>query len=114
MPSILSIGGGWLSFLFKATLNQSQTTMSDITENDARKNYCPMLGHELTFSYCRSPGDTVPCRKIIQCWWEMFDVEAYMAEHFNQETIKTINQPAKDKMATLYDLIQQAKNRQKS
>ena len=33
-----------------------------------------MLGHDLTFAYCRAPAKQLPCRKILDCWFETFDV----------------------------------------
>jgi hypothetical protein len=87
--------------------------MQSLSDHDHQKRYCPMLGHDLTFAYCRAPGNAVPCRKIIDCWWEVFDVESFVKEHFGDTILQTISQPAADKMVTLFDLIQQAKQAQK-
>ena len=54
-----------------------------ITEHDAKKRRCPMLGHEVAFSYCREPGSETPCRKIFDCWWETFDVSAFINDHYD-------------------------------
>jgi len=71
-----------------------------------------MLGHDLTFAYCRAPGRDLPCRKILDCWWETFDVRAFLAEHFSDEQIAEILAPRQDKVLSLIDLIRQAQDRQ--
>ena len=70
-----------------------------------------MLGHELHFSYCRSPGSDLPCRKIFDCWFRIFDVEGFIRGHFSQDDIEKINAPRRDKSLTLLELIEKARNR---
>jgi hypothetical protein len=82
-----------------------------IADNDERKRRCPMLGHEVAFSYCRAPGSSVPCRKIYDCWWETFDVADFVRNHYDEETIGKITAPPPPKTTTLLDLIEQAKRR---
>jgi hypothetical protein len=82
-----------------------------ITEHDAKKRRCPLLGHEVAFSYCRTPGSDTPCRKIYDCWWETFDVAAFMKEHYDEATISRVTAPPPPKTATLMDLIEQARRR---
>ena len=71
-----------------------------------------MLGHEVPFSYCRSPAAELPCRKIFDCWWETFDVEGFIREHFSPEQIRKILAPSKPKTATIVDLIEKARKAQ--
>ena len=86
--------------------------MSDkITGNDHRSRRCPMLGHNINFSYCRAPGSDIPCRKIFDCWWETFDVETFMRENFTEQQIQKIVAPPKDKALTLIELIQNTKTK---
>ena len=33
-----------------------------IEQYDRKDGYCPMLGHRVTFAYCRAPGSDLPCR----------------------------------------------------
>ena len=82
-----------------------------IDQHDQQKRYCPMLGHELHFSYCRSPGSDLPCRKIFDCWFRIFDVEGFIRGHFSQDDIEKINAPRRDKSLTLLELIEKARNR---
>jgi len=45
---------------------------------DQRQRRCPRLGGPVTFLYCRTCGDeTMPCFKVLDCWWELFDVVAF-------------------------------------
>lgn len=83
----------------------------DITANDQRKRRCPMLGHELTFAYCRAPGRQLPCSKIFDCWWEAFDVQAFIREHYTEQQIAEIMAPRPEKVSSLLDLIRQARER---
>jgi len=68
-----------------------------------------MLGHDVPFSYCREPGRDLPCRKVFDCWWETFDVEGFVREHFSEAEIGRILAPPADKMATLAELIERAR-----
>lgn len=74
-----------------------------------------MLGHELTFGYCRWPGRELPCSRIFDCWHETFAVDDFIREHYSEEQIQLILAPPKPKMTSLLELIQQAqKNAPKS
>jgi len=68
-----------------------------------------MLGHEVPFSYCRSPAAELPCRKIFDCWWEAFDVEGFIREHFSPQQVSKILVPSKPKTATIVELIEKAR-----
>jgi hypothetical protein len=81
---------------------------SDNIPDVARR--CPMLGHEVTFNYCLSAGNTLPCRKIFDCWFERFDITTYMKENFDEDVLKKITAPSKPKITSLVELIQKAKN----
>ena len=71
-----------------------------------------MLGHEVTFSYCRAPGAALPCRKILDCWWQTFDVDTFLHSHFTDEQIQQALAPPKDKAVSIVELIQQARRSQ--
>ena len=50
---------------------------------------CPRLGGTVPFRYCMAPGEPTPCYKILDCWWEIFDVTSYLKaclpeEHFDR------------------------------
>ena len=74
-----------------------------------------MLGHHVTFAYCRAGLSSQPCRKIFDCWFQTFDINKFMKEHFTDEEIKAILAPPKDKMTSIIELIQKAQqNSEKS
>jgi SH3-like domain-containing protein len=72
-----------------------------------------MLGHDVPFSYCREPGREVPCGRVMDCWREVFDVEGWVQSHFTAAQIAEITAPRQDKVATLVELIEQARRRAK-
>jgi hypothetical protein len=84
-----------------------------IAQHDERERYCPMLGHEIRFGYCRAPGRDIPCRKIFDCWWERFDIRSFIREHFTEEAIGRILAPPRAKAETIFDLIAQAREQAK-
>ena len=79
-----------------------------ITGNDERETYCRKLGHELRFAYCRTTdGDTV-CPKILDCWFERFDVAGFMCEHYPKHHVEALTEPPAPKAVSLYELIVRA------
>ncbi len=80
-----------------------------IDAHDARRRRCPMLGHEVPFSYCRAPGADLPCPRVADCWWETFDVEAFLRAHLAEEDVARTLAPRQDKVATIVELIEKAR-----
>jgi len=72
-----------------------------------------MLGHHLTFAYCRKTATELPCRKIFDCWFEKLDIEQLIKGNFTKEQIKVLIAPPKTKMVSLVELIQQAQKNAK-
>ena len=71
---------------------------------------CPRLGHQLGFSYCRSENMGLPCFKVLDCWFEHFLVEEYLREELEPEDWDRLyRRPAKSKVQSLMDLIEEAK-----
>ncbi|MCK4999343.1 MAG: hypothetical protein KAS23_07405 [Anaerohalosphaera sp.] len=85
-----------------------------IDQHDDKKMYCRMLGHHITFDYCRKGANSQPCRKIFDCWFKTFDVEQFVTDHFTEEQIKAILTPPKPKMTSLIELIQKAQQNAKN
>jgi len=75
-----------------------------------RARYCRMLGHDVPFSYCLNPGRELFCRHIVNCWFDRFDINAYLAEHFDEETRERALRPPEPKVTSLLSLIEQAKS----
>ena len=86
----------------------TKTPKIDFDDQDC---YCRILGHHLRFSYCRSCQDGDPCFKILDCWFDKFDVRKFMEENYTAEEIERFLRPPKPKVQTLVTLIQQAQQR---
>jgi hypothetical protein len=49
-----------------------------------RISRCPQLGDSVTFGYCRTMNQSLPCARMVSCWGGIFDVEGFLQEHFDQ------------------------------
>lgn len=72
---------------------------------------CPRLGGPVSFSYCKTcDEDRNPCFKIIDCWWETFDVVRYLKDHLSEEQFSRLSGATpRPKIASLVELIEKAK-----
>ena len=78
-------------------------------EFDTQRGYCRRLGHDVDFAYCRVAAEDRPCFKIFDCWYERFDIQAFMDDCYSPQEIKEILTPPPDKVSTLFELIEKAK-----
>ena len=84
----------------------------DPAREDAHERRCPRLGHTVTFGYCRRQEYDRLCPRIIECWWQHFDVVAFLEEAIGAEAVRELqNAPRPDKVSSLIELIEQAKRR---
>ena len=78
---------------------------------------CPRLGHEVTFGYCRQETRGTPCRLILNCWWEQFDVRSFLQANLPEADMAQVERagdsPPPAKVLSLVEMIQQAKDRLK-
>jgi hypothetical protein len=79
---------------------------------EALDTRCPRLGGTVPFRYCLAPGEPTPCFKILDCWWEIFDVVSYMQarlppEDFESLLVQESNRP--DRLGTILELIERHK-----
>ena len=74
---------------------------------------CPRLGGPVPFSYCKKGGEhQQPCFKIVDCWWETFDVVRYLKDNLPEGQFNQLmDVRPRPKIASLIELIEQAKNR---
>ena len=68
-----------------------------------------MLGHLVPFTYCREPGTELPCRKILDCWHERIDIEAFLRESLSPEEFDALLAPPKQKISQIMELIRKAR-----
>ena len=80
---------------------------------DSKDIYCRMLGHAVQFQYCRKAKDMLPCRKILDCWFELLPVEEYINENFSEEEKKKIFSSPESKISTIFSLLEKAKKNKK-
>jgi hypothetical protein len=97
-------------------MKEAAQTKAMLTEHDQDVLlHCRRLGHEVAFGYCRQEMGGRPCRLILDCWWEHFDVRAFLRAHLPEEVMADVEQagtsPPPSKVLSLLDLIQQAKTR---
>jgi len=73
---------------------------------------CPRLGGPVAFSYCLGCEPEQPCFKIVDCWWETFDIVQYLRDHLPEDRLeRVLNARPKAKIAALVEVIEQAKQR---
>lgn len=75
---------------------------------------CPRLGGDVSFGYCKACGeDKTPCFKVLDCWWERFDVVAYLQACLSTDAFSALcaQRTPPDKVTSLVDLIRQAQAR---
>jgi hypothetical protein len=81
-----------------------------IEEHDALIIYCPQLGGEIPFRYCRMVNENLPCRKIMVCWEFRVDIAKFMSEHFSIDQVQSALTPSsKTRLDTILELIEKAK-----
>ena len=78
---------------------------------DRKSIRCPRLGGPVPFAYCEQAGrDGLPCFKVMDCWWQHFDVAGYLQKHLNaQELRKALERPPQPKITGILERIQQAR-----
>ncbi len=84
-----------------------------LDRHDHLEQRCPRLGSLITFQYCRKHGgEGGLCWKLLDCWWEHFDVRAYVSETYGEDTAeKLAADKPKPKIASLIELIAAARQR---
>ena len=82
-----------------------------LEQYDSEEIYCRKLGHHLAFKYCRTEREGLSCSKILDCWFEKLPIENFIKENYSEAEIAAITASPRPKVATLFDLIEQAKKR---
>ncbi len=80
--------------------------MKNIYENE--EGYCRKLGHHLTFGYCPTERNGLPCAKIRDCWFAKIPIDTFLQENFSPEEIAYLYEPPPHKMSTLLALIERS------
>ena len=81
-----------------------------ITDHDGRTIRCRRLGHQVPFRYCRTQEGESICPLILDCWWQVFDVRSFLAEHLPPEQMERLEAGCRpDRVASLMEIIERAK-----
>lgn len=64
-----------------------------LSDHDERRLRCRRLGQEVTFRYCRTQEGATVCRSILDCWWEVFGVEAFLARQLPETEFAELLRP---------------------
>lgn len=77
--------------------------------------HCPRLGHMLRFSYCMQAGMDEsgagqPCHKIMDCWWETFDIQGFLQDTLSAAAYQALlrQDPGNRRAASLLTAIGRA------
>ena len=81
-----------------------------IEEHDALVIYCPQLGGEVPFKYCRTMNEDLPCRRMMVCWEFRMEISKFLAEHYSIDQIQSaLAPPTKTRLESILELIEKAK-----
>lgn len=83
--------------------------MRMIEKFDNFETRCRKLGHQVTFKYCRTVNNNIPCSKIMDCWYEIITIQDFINNNYSKKEIQKILNPPTPKLTTIIDLINQAK-----
>jgi hypothetical protein len=80
---------------------------------DRYERRCPRLGGPVSFRYCLGADEKgKACHKIIDCWWEYFDVMSFLKTHLPEKAFKALTKSRPmNKVTSLVDLIEKARER---
>ena len=60
-----------------------------------------------------APGEPTPCYKILDCWWEVFDVTSYLKAHLPEvdfcRLLEDRNRP--NRMESILELVEKFKSK---
>jgi hypothetical protein len=84
-----------------------------LNDKDDLEIRCPRLGSIIPFRYCLISGeDSMPCFKIMDCWWEIFDVDSYLKQRLPAEVYQSLLAARpKPKVASIVRIAEQAKTK---
>ena len=75
---------------------------------------CPRLGGTVPFRYCMAPAEPTVCYKILDCWWEVFDVTSYLKTHLPEEDFLRLveNRNRPNRMESILELVEKFKRKE--
>jgi hypothetical protein len=72
---------------------------------------CPRLGGPVSLHYCKRGGsEKEACWKIIDCWWEIFDIVAYLQDTLPADQYqRLLRKKPKPKVASILEIVEKVK-----
>lgn len=81
----------------------------DISRHDKVTHFwCPQLGQPIHFGYCRQVREGLPCARVLACFGDHFDVQAFIQEHYTPEERARFLGPDKGRMERVVEALAQA------
>jgi hypothetical protein len=77
---------------------------------DEKKIYCRKLGHHLHFAYCRDVNGSLPCSKILDCWYTSISVQEWLDNNYSAEEKQKIFAPSPEKLSSILEIIARVKS----
>jgi len=80
------------------------------------ETHCVRLGHPVPFRYCQQPAQPDPCFRIVDCWWETFDVVAHLKSVLPERTLNKLLEGRKppDRMQTILEIVANLRTKEPS
>jgi len=76
-----------------------------VKQYDSFEKRCPLLGHQIQFSYCRQSESGKPCSRILRCWSDSSPIQSYITEFFGSDEMQRLTNSSKNKICTIVELI---------
>jgi len=70
---------------------------------------CPKLGGSVTFEYCRTLNDGLPCATALGCWAGRFDVVSFLESNYSPEQLQRTLTARRGRLALILEAIEQAR-----
>ena len=84
-----------------------------IEQHDDNSIRCPRIGGDVSFLFCRTENDMLPCRWIAGCWQGRMEIVTFLEDHYIKEELEQIFLPPKPKIESLVNLVEKAKKTKK-
>ena len=67
--------------------------------------WCPLLGQPMSFGYCRSMQNGLPCHRVLTCFEPHFNVAEFLEQNYSLEQREQFLAPAKGRMETVAEAL---------
>lgn len=75
---------------------------------------CPRLGGPVGIGYCLRCEREQPCLKVVDCWWEAFDIVRYLKDHLSDDQFdRAMSERPKAKLCALVEAAERARQRRR-